>query len=188
MISQQDSHPSPPSPVFNQAMKAALDLLAHRGRAEHEVRSRLESRFSKEIAEQVIDALRSRSLVNDARFARSWREQRERRRPRGRRLIRQELLDLGVAPSDVEQALDGFDAEANASRAARAWWAKQPSKGALDYPKLRRRLWGYLERRGFEGELIGRTVQNLCAELSHPQHGQVDAEADEYQCPNAEEL
>ena len=104
-------------------MKAALELLTHRGRAEHEVRSKLESRFPEEVAEQVIDALRSKGFVNDARFARAWREQRERRRPRGRRLIRRELLDLGVAPSDVEQALDGFDAEANASRAARAWWA-----------------------------------------------------------------
>lgn len=188
MISQQGSQPSPTSAVFNQAMKAALDLLAYRGRAEHEIKGRLESRFPKEIVGQVIDALRSKGFVNDARFAQTWREQRERRRPSGRRLISRELLDLGVAPSNVEQALDGFDAEANASRAARAWWAKQPSKGSLDYQKLHRRLWGYLERRGFEGELIGRTVQNLWAELSHSGHGQVDAEADEHQSPYTEDL
>ena len=157
-----------------QAQKAALTYLTHRHRTVEEVRRHLEGRFSGEVVGLVLRWLEERGLVNDAAFARDWREWRERRRPSGEGQIRRELLELGIAPEVAEQALEGYDAVANARQAAQIWLAKHRIKDGTDYAKLRRRIWGYLERRGFESELIGQTVREVWTELPHPLDGGID--------------
>ena len=157
-----------------QAKKAALTYLTHRHRTVEEVRRHLEGRFSGEVVGLVVRWLEERGLVNDAAFARDWREWRERRRPSGEGQIKRELLELGIAPEVAGQALEGYDAVANARQAAQTWMAKHRINDGTDYAKLRRRIWGYLERRGFESELIGQTVREVWAELPHPLDGGID--------------
>ena len=159
-----------------QAKQAALTYLTHRHRTAEEVRRHLEGRFSGEVVDMVVRWLEERGLVNDATFARDWREWRERRRPSGEGQIRRELLELGIASEVAEQALEGYDAVANARQAAQTWMAKHRINDGTDYAKLRRRIWGYLERRGFESEMIGQTVREVLAELPHPLDGSIDPE------------
>ena len=81
---------------YRAARDAALRLLAHRARTEHEVRERLARRFPEEVASEVVAALRSQGLLDDARFSSQWAESREARNPRSARLIARELLAKGV--------------------------------------------------------------------------------------------
>ena len=166
------------------AKKASLAFLIHRHRTAEEIRRHLEARFFGEVVDLVLRWLEERGLVNDAAFARDWRERRERKRPSGEGQIRRELLGLGIAPEIAEQALEGYDAVANARQAAHTWLAKQRLKDGTDYAKLRRRIWGYLERRGFESELIGQTVREVWAELPHPLDCGVDPEGQKEQPPD----
>ncbi|PKB82111.1 MAG: hypothetical protein BZY88_05245 [SAR202 cluster bacterium Io17-Chloro-G9] len=163
-----------------------MGFLAHRNRSEAEVRRRLGAHYAAPIVEQVVQWLRTRGFVDDAALAQEWRQQRERKRPRGEAMIRHELRGLGIDPQVVDQALEGFDARDNAYQAARVWWSKQPSQGALEYGKLRRRLWAYLQRRGFENELIGETVRRLWNELSNPLDSGVNTDGHEQQYPDVE--
>ena len=168
------------------AKAAALGFLTRRNRSESEVRRRLGSHYPAPIVEQVIQWLAKQRLIDDAALAQEWRQQRERKRPKGEAMIRHELLGLGIDRQVVDQALEGFDPGENAYQAACTWRSKQSSKGALEYAKWRQRLWGHLQRRGFENELIGETVRRLWSELSDPLDGGVDTDAHEQQRPDIE--
>ena len=155
---------------------AALRYLSYRPRSEAEVRSRLLRRHSSEVAEAVIAALAEQKLLADAAFARYWRENRERRHPKGQAVLLQELLRLGVSRETAEESLEGFDAEANAYRAAVKWAHRLKGAG---YVEFRQRLWAYLQRRGFRPEAVKVTVRRLWGELADPLHSDHDPEEDE---------
>ena len=158
---------------YEKAKNAALRLLAYRSRSEKEVRRRLQGRFTDEAIDRTLSDLRHQGLLDDAAFAREWREQRERFRPRGAGVIRQELRRLGVDSEVIREALSGFDTDANAYRAGSRYAAKLPVEDAAAF---RRKLGGFLHRRGFEGEVVGQTVERLWRELFDPLHSGVDAD------------
>lgn len=140
----------------------ALRLLSRRPRTEAELRWRLAERFTAEAVESAIGELAGRKLIDDAAFARDWRAQRERRHPKSAGAITRELEQLGVEQPVIEAAMAGFDAADNAYRAARKY-ARRQTNG--DLAAFERRLWGFLQRRGFTGETNRQTIQRLKAEL-----------------------
>ena len=159
-----------------QAWEASLRLLAYRARSEAEIRRRLTARFNAETIEQTVTSLHARGYLDDATFARDWRDSRERRRPKGEALIRQELLGLGVAADVVREALKDYDAYSNAYHAGRKLAQRLP---AHDYPEFRKRLWAHLQRRGFHAGVITETVHRLWGELTELLHGEVDPRGEE---------
>ena len=140
----------------------ALRLLSRRPRTEAELRRRLAERFTAEAVETALDELAGRKLIDDAAFARDWRAQRERRHPKSAGAITRELEQLGVEQPVIEAAMAGFDAADNAYRAARKY-ARRQADG--DLAAFERRLWGFLQRRGFTGETNRQTIQRLKSEL-----------------------
>ena len=140
------------------AMSAALRFLAARPRSEAEVRRRLGRAFAPVIADDVIARLRTMGYLDDAAFAKWWREQRDRNRPKGALAIRQELRRLGVDAEAVESSLDGLDEEAAAIRAGgrRAQTLKSlPQRAFLEH------LIPFLRRRGFATATARRAAQAL---------------------------
>ena len=152
---------------------AALRLISYRARSEGEVRRRLSRRFSQEDVERAVTYLKERDLLNDLQFATSWRRDRESHRPRSGRMVRYELLRMGVARDVVDEALEGYDEEGNARRAA----AREAGKLAgLDYTAFRGKLCAYLARRGFAKGITVRIADDLWRELPHPNDGGVDGQ------------
>lgn len=169
-------------PSYIKAKNAALRLLSYRSRSEGEIQRRLQGRFSSEVIDRAISDLRRQGLLNDAAFAREWREQRERFRPRGSGVIRQELQRLGVDREVIREALSDFDASANAYQAGSRYAAKLRVEDAAVF---RRKLGGFLHRRGFEGEVVGQTVERLFRELFNPLDRGVDGDGEYYQSEKA---
>jgi regulatory protein len=161
---------------FAKAKQSALRSLARRPRTEAQIRRLLEGRYSPQVVQQVIGRLREQRCLDDAAFAQEWRRHREQHRPRGPRLIRHELLRLGVEPEIIQAALEGFDAEGQAYRAGRG-----PSLrlAGSDYRDFRQRLWAYLRRRGFDHAVIHDTVNQLWRDLTDSLNGGVDPHSDE---------
>ena len=169
-------------PTQEKAKNAALRLLSYRSRSEKEVRRRLEGRFTGEAIDRAVSDLLRQGLLDDAAFAKGWRERRERSRPRGPGVIRQELRRLGVDSEIIREALSGFDSGANAYRAGSRYAAKLPVSDATAF---RRKLGGFLHRRGFEGDVLGQTVERLWRELSDPLHGGVDGDGQDHETEEA---
>jgi len=154
------------------ALTSALRLLAYRPRSETEMRQRLARRGAlPSVVDETIVRLRDLGLVDDDAFARSWVESRDQTSPRSRRLLASELRQKGVGRQIVQESLANLDEEDAAYRAAAR---RARSLATLPYADFRRRLSGFLLRRGFGYETVRATVVRLWEEVAGPQ-----TEADE---------
>lgn len=146
------------------ALAGALRLLSYRQRSEKEMREALRRRGVKpELLAETIARLRELRLLDDADFARTYVDQRDRTAPRGRRLLAAELKARGVDRGAIEQPLAEVD-EADAAYRAAAKRAQTLAK--LPYADFQRRLGDHLLRRGFGYETARATVQQLWGEVS----------------------
>ncbi|MEE9203234.1 MAG: regulatory protein RecX [Dehalococcoidia bacterium] len=145
---------------------AALHLLSYRPRSRAELRQRLLRRgFPAQGVEEELERLAQQGLVDDAAFARSWREAREGMSPRSARLIQGELRRKGVDPEAAAEATRGLDDEEAAYRAA---IKKAPRWASQDYMGFRRKAGDFLHRRGFSYEVVRHTVDRLWRETHTP--------------------
>ncbi len=117
--------------------------------------------FSRADVESTISALKSKGLVDDAAFARYWKESRDSANPRSRSALRTELARKGIDPEVAAGVLDGVDDEAAAYRAAQKRAARL---ARFDYREFRTKLGGALRRRGFSYEVTEHTVNRLWQE------------------------
>lgn len=147
------------------AREAALRLLSYRHRTEAELRSRLRrGGFPPPVVDGCLDSLRERGLLDDSRFAEAFARDRVRLSPRGRRRVVQELRGRGVdadtAAAAVEEVLrDEEVGEVDLAREAARRWRRRPEE---EPEKARRRLAGYLARRGFAHDAVRTVVEELC--------------------------
>src|SRR5436190_6069004 len=131
-----------------QAHDAALRLLSSRARSENEMRTRLAMRgIAPDAIDEELERLRRSGLLDDAKFAAAWVEDRKRVAPRGRRMLRYELLGRGIEVASVDAVTDGIDDLATATELARAK-ARNGHHG--DYESFVAKVGGFLRRRGFD--------------------------------------
>jgi regulatory protein len=141
------------------AYERALSFLSYRPRSESEVRSSLRrKRVDAETIDSVIDRLIRAGLLDDAEFARYWVDNRIQFRPRGARALRHELRAKGVPQAVIGEALESYDEEAAARKAARAGASRMAH---LETDDFRRRLSSYLARRGFHYGVVKPLVQEM---------------------------
>ena len=145
------------------ALEAAAAMLARRPRSEREVRRRLALRkFETALVEETVARLRELKLLDDAEFARTWTESRDRSSPRGQRLIVQELRAAGVAAPTAVAAASAVSDEDAAYRVA---GKKARALASCDYRSFRDKLGSHLQRRGFGWETARATVERCWQEL-----------------------
>jgi regulatory protein len=152
------------------ATNAALVFLAYRARSEREVRDRLAKKgYAPMAIEAAITRVINWGYLNDANFARFWTENRVQNKPRGRRLLEQELRQKGVAPDVVRDTLDEAELDDDASALVLAQDRLRRDTGADLEPAVRqRRLANFLARRGYNYDVIKRVIkQVLDEELPH---------------------
>lgn len=149
---------------LEQAKQTAMKYLSYRPRSVIEVKRNLRDKgYETDIITQAVNRLQELNLLNDESFARYWVEQRETFKPRGRRALQQELRQKGVPRQIIETAVADVDETAAARKAARKKlrrWQK------MDEQTYRRKLGGYLQRRGFSYDIIRKISEELWAEIS----------------------
>jgi len=155
--------------TLHRSLNRALRLFSARPRSEAELRSRLRrAGFDSNTIQQVVARLKQQGLVDDSEFARFWQENRDIFRPLSRRLIALELKQKGVDSETIAEAISGIDDESGAYRAAQK---KVRTLNCVDYPSFRKRLGAFLKRRGFDYELINRTIDRVWQEKENSQPG-----------------
>ncbi|MBN1935366.1 MAG: RecX family transcriptional regulator [Anaerolineae bacterium] len=141
------------------AYEFALDFLSYRPRSQAEVARRLRDKeFLEPTIEYVLQRLSRAGLIDDVEFARYWIGNREQFKPRGMRALRYELREKGIANDIVEELLQDLDQTDSAHRAAapkiRRW-------RQLDPLEFRRKLAGFLQRRGFTYNVIAEVWERI---------------------------
>jgi len=145
------------------ALATALTFLGYRMRSRDEVQKRLaRDEWPDEVIARVLDKLASEGALNDANFAGAWVESRGLSRPRGARVLRQELRQKGVPRETIDAALPDEEIELdNAVEAARRKWYNLES---LDERTRRDKMYAFLQRRGFNFSVSKAALARLVEE------------------------
>jgi regulatory protein len=147
---------------FQRCLNAAFHFLGYRPRSEAEIRQRLQHRsFESQDIEKTISELKRLGLLNDASFAEFWKENRNSFRPLSQRMVKQELKKKGVDTAVIDETVETIDDRENAYKAA---VVKARTLPLTDYEIFRRRLGGYLQRRGFNYGVINSIVKQTWEE------------------------
>ena len=149
-------------------LAAALRFLEVRQRSTAEVRRRLATAgYREELVEGAIERLVDLGMLDDAAFAQSWVESRDRARPRGERALRSELARKGIErqlTDDVltERQVQTPDADADAAQRLLAGQARSLERVA-DPSARRQRAYALLARSGFDPSTAGDAVRRWLA-------------------------
>lgn len=145
--------------LYQRLLESSFRFLSYRPRSEKEVRDFLLKKIAirkisdQRIAERVLSRLRELGYVDDKKFTSWWLEARARRKPKGARLLTRELKAKGVTVTDVpidERAL-----------ARHALAKKLPLWQKLPKPEQKKKIYGFLGRRGFSTDVIYRLIDEV---------------------------
>jgi regulatory protein len=143
----------------------AIGLLAVQGRSARDLERNLKQRGEPAAnVSAAIDRLTEAGLIDDATYARQLARSRVSGRGDSRRRVSQVLAQKGVARDVVQDAVaevfedEAVDEEALAESAGRK---KLRSLGGLDPATRRRRLYGYLARRGHDADVIRQVMARV---------------------------
>ena len=147
---------------LHESYDRALKYIGPRPRSEIEIKTRLARYgYDKSLIHTVITKLKRNGFIDDAAFARYWRYNRENFKPRSRRLIELELKQKGIDVEIIAEATADINDESAAYKAA---FKKTRSFSGLDYISFKRRMGNFLRRRGFDYEIINRTIDRVWQE------------------------
>ena len=142
----------------------ALRFLSFRPRSAAEVERYLRGRGADDtLLEATLERLRGLGLVDDEAFARYWIENRGAFSPRGARALQAELRAKGVDAARIDAALEETG-EGEEERAYQAGRKRLRLLARLDEDEFRRRMYGFLQRRGFDYETTRAATARLWAE------------------------
>ena len=132
------------------ALTTALNFIGYRPRSEAEIRTRLErDEWNETVIAACIAKLRELKFLDDAQFAADWVGSRSRSKPRGARLLKQELRHKGVEKEQIEAALPDANEEIENAVAALGklerklakWEGRERTQKAIEM--MARRGFGY---------------------------------------------
>lgn len=148
---------------LGQARKAALRLLKYRPRSEKELEQRLRlKKIPAQLVELVLGELKKTSLIDDARFAKIWTQDRL-KKGYGPRRIEKELNEKGLDRQIIAGSIKNARTFLNASPVLNELLEKRLRrfKKQDDRLKTKQKLFNYLYRRGFELDHVRRYIDEL---------------------------
>jgi regulatory protein len=160
-------------------MEVAARFLGTRPRTRWEVERRLRRAGADDATtEATLERLTELGYLDDAAFARWWGEQRDRHRPRGRRMVEAELRQRGVPRDVIEAFRDEHadperlpeDAGLPGTELDRARQALATHLRGRPLPVERhavQRLGMFLMRRGFDPDTAREAIRGAAAEVAN---------------------
>jgi regulatory protein len=167
--------------MYDKALRAALRRIDRRAMSTRQLADKLRSLgFEQAIIESVTAQLTQRGLLDDKAFGEALIREVHRGKPAGPRLLRAKLRQKGLESQLIDQLLEAdaaadlvdIDVDALAgenpsavstttARAIKLVRQKLPSLMRFDAITRKRRLWGLLARRGFDGETIEHALKMM---------------------------
>ncbi len=149
----------------DEAMRAknyALNILREDILSKSQMERQLEREgFRERTIKTIIAELIQSGHIRDRLYAEKWVQRRLKSNPRGRTVLKQELIDKGVDPETVEQVL--VEVRTDDEKRLALQIAQKQSKKYKNLPAhvAKRRLHGFLARRGFESETILQVIEKV---------------------------
>jgi regulatory protein len=140
----------------------ALRLLRYCPRSQREIEERLKrKKYPPELIRKVVGEFLDTGLIDDKAFVKFWFNWRNEINPRSQNFIRLELRQKGIS-EDIIQEIVGVLPPANEILKAKELAQKRYDRlKNIEPEKRKRRLYAYLQRRGFEQGIIWDVLNNL---------------------------
>ncbi len=165
--------------AVDRAVSAAMRALDQRMQTSQELRTRLLRKdFESATIDAALEKLTEYGFLNDERFAELWIENRLAHRPRGKRMLEQELRQKGIDREIVQETVSGMEID---DRTGALELARKRFKSVQGLPpdEQKKKLTGILARRGFDYGTIRATLEVILdrefdeLELGDPESGVV---------------
>ena len=141
-----------------------LDSLSRSARTRGQLADMLARKeVPEEIAEAALDRFTELGLVDDAAYAEAFTRSRHEHKGLGSRAIAFELRRRSVPDEVVQEAVSALDSDQEEQMAFRLARERQARMTGLPREVQARRLAGFLARKGYGGELVGRAVREALA-------------------------
>jgi regulatory protein len=154
--------------MSNKAYEYALNLLSARAYSSRNLRRKLvQKEFDPDDIEAAMAGLTESKLLDDSKFAAEYARQKLVVGGSSSRRVEQELQKKGIGRDQAKEAVtavaedESVDEAASAEKAARK---KFKSLSGLEPDVQRRRLFGFLARRGFDLDDVKRAVETVIGE------------------------
>ena len=127
-----------------------------------EIAQRLEREgFSGEAIEVSIAELIRLGHIRDRKYAENWIARRQKSNPRGKTLLRQELIDKGIDKETAVQVVATVETEDEAEVALQIAQKRMKQYKRLPTHVAKRRLHGFLVRRGFGSDVVRQVLEQV---------------------------
>lgn len=142
---------------LERAYLRALRLINVRPRSMREVSTRLQKAgYGDETIDTTVERLQVAGLIDDAKFAHVWVENRCAFRPRSKRILVYELHQKGLSDQEIQSAVNDLDESNLAFKLAEKYASRSKD---LPFEQFRKKMYGYLSRRGFTYETVAEAIQ-----------------------------
>lgn len=148
--------------VEEKARNILLNRLSRGPRSKQQLRELLVAReIPEEIRELLLERFEDVGLIDDKKFAEIFARDRRNSRGLAIRSVAQKLREVGVSQEDAQQALEQFEDGSDLELATELLQRRWNSLRVLDWETRRRRVFGYLGRRGFGSSTIAAALQSV---------------------------
>jgi regulatory protein len=161
----------------------AINMLAFQARSSRDMRRRLVQKGEEPaLVDAAIERLQASGLIDDAQYARQVARSKLLGAGASKRRLQQELFKRGVERGTADEAIAEVIEEEDVDEDAAVREVAEKKLRTLqkeDAPTRRRRLYGFLARRGYDGDVIRRALADVLAGDGGAGDGDADDAADD---------
>ena len=149
----------PSERTLRRAENVSLNALTRRGRSRWELSEILLGReLDQNVVDAELDRLERVGLVDDAALAETIVRTQHERKGLGRAALMNEMRRKRIDPSTIDTALEHIGDDDELQRAVQLAERRANQLRGLDHNTAVRRLSGYLQRKGYSGDTVRKTV------------------------------
>ena len=117
--------------------------------------------FSSDAIETSIEELIRSGHIRDRKYAENWIVRRQKSNPRGKTLLKRELVDKGIDRETAEQVIATVETEDETKVALEIAQKRAKQYKRLPAHVAKRRLHGFLARRGFGSDIVRHVLEQI---------------------------
>jgi regulatory protein len=149
--------------LFRDAKASAVKYVTFKLRSEGELARKLRSEgYSDDIVQMVVEDVRSLGYINDKLYAQKYIYDRNKLKPRSKKMLKLELKSRGIPDEIIDEALDGWKIDER--DVVEGLIKKRFGKYDMSDEKTDKRIYAFLCHRGFGADIIREVLERIGSE------------------------
>ena len=144
------------------AKNYALELLSSESYSKSQMIYQLAQKgFGTEAIDITLEDLEQLGHIKDENFAKKWVARRQRSKPKGKRMLAHELVNQSIDKTTIDRVLSGIHGAEETETALQLAQKQIKRYRSLPTDVAKRRLHGFLHRRGYDYETIQSVIERV---------------------------